>query len=247
MDKSYLKLGISFLAGGVVGSAITWVITKTYYKKIADKEIEETKNWYQKKLEETEISPEEFEEATGMTSDELTEKRRLAKKNRNKPDIVDYTTFYNTDGKKRPSVETSLAEMEHPKDSDEDEEPEGTLVEDEFSEPDAEADDHSEENRRAGELMMAEDKADEGRDPYTIEEAMFYSDSNRNGQETLFYYTENDCLVNEHDEIVENRELIIGNTLEEPDWDESGVMYVRNPRLKCDYEVTRVEAEFQLD
>lgn len=250
MKNNVVKSTIIFLVGATIGGVGTWLATKTYYKKIADQEIAEAKEWYQNKIKETEITPEEFEEATGLSADDLVEKRKLARKNRTKPDIMDYTTFYNSDEKKRPPVETSLAEMEHPKDSDEedyDPQDDSKLVEDEFSEPDPEADDHDDENRRAGERMMEEDRATENRDPYVIDEGEFYAEDNRNSHESVFYYTDNDCLVDEHDEILENRELIVGNTLDDPEWDESGVMYVRNSRLRADYEITRVEAEFELD
>ncbi len=248
MDKSYLKLGISFLAGGLVGGAITWLATKSHYKKIADQEIEEARAWYKKKLAETEVTPEEFEEATGMTSDELIEKRRLAKKNRNKPDIIDYTTYYKNDGK-RPSVETSLAELEHPKDSDEedyDPQDDGKEIEDP-GDYDPEAEDHEEENYRAGLRMMEEGRENDKRDPHCIEEEAFYAEDNRFAQESIFYYTVNDTLIDAKDEPMENRELYVGNTLDSPEWDDSGIMYVRNPRLRIDYEVTRVDAEFIRD
>ena len=246
-NKELLKDSLIFLVGAAIGGVGTWLATKTYYKKFAEKEIEESREWYKNRIKEHEVTPEEFEEATGVSTDELKdelrEKRALARKNRNKPDIVDYTTFYKPDGK-RPSVETSLAEMEHPKDSDEDEMygEDGKLVDDEFSEPDPIADDHEEENYLAGKRMYEEDKRNAKRDPYIIEEAEFYSDQNRNSQVSVFYYTENDCLVDEKDEYMENRELVIGNALDDGEFDESGVMYVRNPRTRTDYEITRVES-----
>lgn len=256
-NKELLKDSIIFVAGGLVGGAITWFATKTYYKKFAEKEVAESKEWYRNEIKKCEVTPEEFEEATGLEVDELKdalkEKREMARKNRNKPDIIDYTAFYTGDEKKKHKVETSLANTDHPRDSDEEDfhseedemygEDDG-LVDNEFSEPDPLADDHEEENNAAGARMYAEDKANESRDPYIIEELEFYSENNRNSQESLFYYTENDVLVDTAEDPVENRELVIGDSLDHPEWDDTGVMYVRNPRTRTDYEITRVESEF---
>ena len=254
LDNKIVRESLIFLAGATIGGVGTWLIAKTHYKKFADKEIAEVKEHYQKKLDEVALEEASFEEATGLTTEDyneqLIERKKLAKKAHNKPQMTDYTKFYKDDGTK-PTVESTLAEMEHPRDSDEedyDPQDDSKLVEEEFSEPDPEADDHEEENIAAGERMMEQDAAMESnRDPFVIAEEIFYADDNRNGQESLFYYTENDTLANANDEVVENRELIVGDWLENPEWDESGVMYIRNPTLHVDYEVTRVEAEFELD
>ena len=253
LDNKIVRESLIFLAGATIGGVGTWLIAKTHYKKFADKEIAEVKEHYQKKLDEVVLEETTFEEATGLSTEDyneqLVERKKLAKKAHNKPQMTDYTKFYKDDGT-RPTVETSLAEMEHPRDSDEedyDPDNDSKLVEEEFSEPDPEADDHEEENIAAGQRMMEQDEMESTRDPYIIAEEIFYADDNRNGQESLFYYTENDTLVAANDEVVENRELIVGNWLANPEWDESGIMYIRNPRLRVDYEVTRVEAEFELD
>lgn len=240
-NKTLIKDIVIFLAGATIGGVGTWLVTKTHYKNFADKEIADVKEYYRKKIHDELLTEEGFEEATGESvedyKDEIEAKREMAKKNHNKPSIVDYTKFYNHDQEK-PTVESSLAEMEHPKDSDEDEM---------YAEDDSEADDHEEENYIAGERMNKEDEDNSSRDPLVISEDIFYAEDNRFSQESLFYYTENDTLVDEHDTVVENRELIVGNWLSDPIWDDSGVMYVRNPRLQIDYEITKVDAAFSLD
>lgn len=254
-NKTLIKDIVIFLAGATIGGVGTWLVTKTHYKNFADQEIAEVKDYYRKKIHDELLTEEGFEEATGESveeyKDEIEAKREMAKKNRNKPNIVDYTKFYNHDQEK-PTIESSLAEMEHPKDSDEDElyaedNLEAVSEEEEFSEPDSEADDHEEENYIAGERMNKEDEENSSRDPLVISEDIFYAEDNRFSQESLFYYTENDTLVDENDTVVENRELIVGNWLSDPIWDDSGVMYVRNPRLQIDYEITKVDAAFSLD
>lgn len=258
MNKTIVKELLVFLVGASIGGVGTWLVTKSHYKNFADSEIAEMKEHYQKKLaEELEKAKAEYlapgeeiiddEEEAEELKKILAEKKALAKKNHDKPNIVDYTRYYVNDGEK-PSVETSLAEMEHPKDSDEDDgssDEEENLVEDEFSEPDPEVDDHEEENYRAGIEMMEEDKRNSDKEPFIFSEEEFYSDMNRHSTESLFYYEGNDILLNERDEPVENREWYVGNCLEEDGWDESGVMYVRNNKYKIDYEITLVKANYE--
>ena len=255
-NKQIIRDALIFLAGAGLGGVGTWLVAKTKYKKFADQEIAEVKEYYDKKYKETVFTPEEVEEMKEASGEEpkdaeeaYRQARDKAKKNLNKKEIVDYASFYKSDENGKPPIETSLAELEHPRDSDEDEDDpeEGKLVEDEFSEPDPEADDHEEENYIAGERMNEEDKRESNRDPYPIGEDTFYAEDNRNGQESLFYYTENDVLVDSQDQVVENRELVIGRVLTEPYWDDSGIIYVRNPRLRTDYEITRVEAAWDED
>lgn len=58
--KSELSKFIIFVAGAIIGSFVTWKITKDKYEKIANDEIESVKETFSKKAEEN-----EYEEMTG--------------------------------------------------------------------------------------------------------------------------------------------------------------------------------------
>lgn len=66
-----VKAAVIFVAGAAMGSVATWLVTKQYYKNIADEEIASVKEVYSNRKEETEPenSPGEKIEETDHTED----------------------------------------------------------------------------------------------------------------------------------------------------------------------------------
>lgn len=84
--------------------------------------------------------------------------------------------------------------------------------------------------------------------PHEISMMSFMNDRLDDEKETLDYYVEDDILCEAHDEIVENREDIVGmifsklfdGVLSE----DENVVYIRNPRLHADYEIIRHDSSY---
>lgn len=57
----------------------------------------------------------------------------------------------------------------------------------------------------------------------------------------------NDILTDEVDMIIENSDQIIGDALDHfDDYEDGDVVYVRNNKLKCDYEILKSEKDFDI-
>lgn len=80
MNKDLLIKGLTFLAGGVIGSVITWKLVKTKYEQLANEEIESVREYYaRKKTEanrETDIPEEEnnTKNSDGLSIQEIRER-----------------------------------------------------------------------------------------------------------------------------------------------------------------------------
>lgn len=60
-------------------------------------------------------------------------------------------------------------------------------------------------------------------------------------------YYNNDILTDEIDMVVEKPEEIIGDALNHfDDYEDGDVVYVRNNKLKCDYEILKSEKDFEI-
>ncbi len=70
MNKDLLIKGMIFLAGGAIGSVVTWKLVKTKYEQIANEEIESMREYYNKKKGIKEVG-EKIEEGIEK-SDEVT-------------------------------------------------------------------------------------------------------------------------------------------------------------------------------
>lgn len=85
--KSELSKFIIFVAGAIIGSFVTWKITKDKYEKIANDEIESVKESFSRKTknekEETKETVEEMVESLGYSSESKEEKKV------NKPYLID--------------------------------------------------------------------------------------------------------------------------------------------------------------
>lgn len=86
-------------------------------------------------------------------------------------------------------------------------------------------------------------KNDEGREPYAISFEDFYRNGSGHDQSYLVYYEEDEVLCDESETIVEEADKVLGegwygrfgDSTDDPD-----TIYIRNEKLKTDYEVSRV-------
>ena len=60
MNKTVFGV-LTFAAGAVIGSAVTWKLVKTRYEQIAQEEISSVKDYYGKKFEPKKFEPKKFE------------------------------------------------------------------------------------------------------------------------------------------------------------------------------------------
>ena len=128
------------------------------------------------------------------------------------------------------------AELEHPKDSDEDEDPDYI-------------DEEEEERKRQIELSRQwTDEVNNSVGPMIIS-LDEYGATGYLDEVTLYYYTEDDTLTTEDDEIIPDRERVIGNAIDLTGFgtNDEKVIYVRNTRLSTDYEISKVFGAFYED
>lgn len=73
-----MKSALAFIAGLAAGSAVTWYMTKTYYQKIADEEIESVKEEFLRQEEKSDDS--KPEEVTENKENVIDQERRMYSK-----------------------------------------------------------------------------------------------------------------------------------------------------------------------
>lgn len=80
--------------------------------------------------------------------------------------------------------------------------------------------------------------SDDPRDPYEITEEEYDDNSNEFEKESLYYYRGNYTLVDDSDNVVdtEDADILLGS-----DWvdlmNNNGIIYIRNEKVKTDYEI----------
>lgn len=116
------------------------------------------------------------------------------------------------------------------------------LVNNYISDEDVEEDTDDEEDieniRTQGEVEYTSDE------PYLVDaNDVLLADTNPDDVDTLSYYREDDVLVDSFDEIVLEREVIVGNI--ELNLIKGPVVYVRNPQTKRDYEIIIEQGSYE--
>lgn len=72
MNKDLLIKGMIFLAGGAIGSLVTWKLVKTKYEQIADEEIDSMREYYTNRNEDKENN--DSKETDGLSIKEIRDK-----------------------------------------------------------------------------------------------------------------------------------------------------------------------------
>lgn len=85
--------------------------------------------------------------------------------------------------------------------------------------------------------------------PYIINADCFASDGLQNDKLTITYYAGDDTLVDDGEEIIVDRDMLIGSGNLEHFGDQSmdpDVVYIRNEQLGVDYEIIRVYQDYKV-
>lgn len=93
----------------------------------------------------------------------------------------------------------------------------------------------------------ANEEAHSGKKPRIVSREEFYSpEYEHHDKSTLYYYTEDDVLATEADEVIEDPSTLIGDALDKFGFRNNGeeVIYVRNYGLQIDYEIEKRDTSF---
>lgn len=207
MNKKALYFLGGFAVGVSLGSLVTYLVTKKVLWAECDEEINKMRDEYSGVKQVKEV-PKEVKEAL--------------LKNWDKPDIMTVRSS---------SFEDELAESEHPKDSDEDEE---------INEEELKADDTSisiEEERREN----------EGKPPVIISEEEIGELSPGWEERDLTYYQEDDTMVDENNQIIPDFRMFVGNILDDTGWiddNEADDIVIKSFEYMSVYRVTKILMAF---
>lgn len=246
MNSNTIK-ALYFIGGLAVGSISTWFGIKKYYELKADLEVRSVKEAFEDKLSEIEDTkssvdgelegPEEINEPEPGVKPTVSS---LTQRLNNKPPLKDYSKMFKEKGGEEVKVkeimrdenEDALAEAESPKDDE-------PLTEEEDRDQQLDFEDY--------ELNGAHRKAiAEGKEPYIIDKSDYELTCANYEKITLLYYISDDILCDDMgDEI--SRLDVVGRTILESGFNDNNddTLYVRNDRLMCDYEVTKVYISYE--
>lgn len=247
-----LKSVLIFLSGAVVGGVSTFFAVKKYFELKADLEVAEVRDAYDElasKFEEPASSedgkltgPEEIDE--DKERKDIPDKSTssiIAEKFNNKPPLKDYAKMFKekeSDGKELKvreivrSEDLDPANLEYP----EDDEP---YTDDEDEDSQMEYEDY----KLNGEHKKA---LKEDRKPYVIEPSDFELTCSNYEKTDLLYYIHEDVLCEDSGEEISRLDTI-GACLETSGFDnnEDDVLFVRNDKLMCDYQITKLYVPYE--
>ena len=243
--NSDLAKALYFVGGLTVGSIATWIGLKKYYELKADLEVASVKEAFEDRLSEVEETkssldgelegPEEINEPEPGVRPTVSS---LSQRLNNKPPLKDYSKMFKEKGEEKIKVkeimrdENAAAESEGPKDDE-------PLTDEEDRDQQLDFEDYqlNGEHRKA----LAEDRA-----PYVIDKSDYELTCANYEKIALLYYISDDILCDDSgDEI--SRGDVIGRTILDSGFGENDddVLYVRNDKLMCDYEVTKVYIPYE--
>lgn len=244
--NSTLKNIIIFTLGGAVGATGMYFGIKKHFEDIADAEIYAAREAYNKKVYELEDHNNSIDGSlTGPSNIDVKSKVNALN---NKPDILtDYTKYFNSKGEKLDITESlrdakeaadkegfteeELAEMESPKDDE-------PYTDEEDEEESIKYEDHKlNGNHKAA---IADNK-----DPYEIDTGDYELTCSNYEKIGLNWYVYDEVLANESEEMVDT-DLFVGSVLSDSgfDYDERDVIFVRNDKMMCDFEIKKIYGPF---
>lgn len=237
-----------FVAGAAVGAFGMWLSVKKYYELKADLEVQSVKEAFEDKISEIEDKrtsvdgdlegPEEIEPEPGVKPTVSS----ITKMLNNKPPLKDYSKMFKEKSKEGDDTlkvkeivrgdDIDPAEVESPPDD----EP-YTEEEDENEQLDYEDHELNGEHRKA----LLEDRA-----PYLIELSDYEMTCANYEKQTLLYYICDDILTDESGDEISPRD-VIGTAIMDSGFgsNDEDTIFVRNDKLMCDYEVTKVFVAYE--
>ena len=229
-----------FGAGSIFGGAVTALLTKDYFSKKAEEEAADRWRCEYEKLLELEKSRKIVKLDPSDVDEETYKKAAEAEKASRDSEIKEKEPYsLKKKGFERSTFERYLAGAGYDKvDYKAFYSNEG--VKEENLEDLHPMDDGEEEK-----LVQKESKKTY-KDPKIIP-ADSYGDMPGWENEELYYYKEDDVLVDSDETIIENREYLIGNALTKYDFKHSDerAIYVRNEAISTDFMITKVDGAFE--
>ena len=234
MNKSIIFGAVGLVVGTVVG----YFIGKAKVEKDCEEECQRVREQYKKKLEKvTEDASQHIREINNVTNQSLERmaEERLTKVP-DKPSLNELMKKYRGEREEK--------EMRDPEYNDYDE------VEGPPDEPSEDIDDYDEPTQE--ELEDEEARQAEMRERYmnSKPKLITYEDF-ENGlpgfdQKSLLYYQGNDTLTTDDDELVDDREALVGSCMEQYGYEDSEekTIFVRNYKLETDYEIIKIFGDF---
>ena len=244
--NSKVKELLYFVSGALIGSGVTYYFVKKAFEMKADEEIMCVKKAYEDRLRNIE------DNKSSINGDlkgpkEIDTKEKVKQLN-NKPDLLDYTKYF------KPSSEGLSTGSELLRDAKKDAIENG-LSEEELAEMEGPQDDepYSDEEDRDQtleyedyQLNGAHKRAlEKGKPPFEIAPEDYALTCDNYEKMSLLYYVPDEILANEAEEIVDEA-LFVGTLISDSgfDYNNQDVMYVRNDRLMCDFEITKLYEQF---
>ena len=216
--KAGVKILVSFIVGAAAGAGITYYVTKEKYEKIAKEDVESVKAELEKKYKK------EREEAEAISK----------MPNANKPDVNEVykesLNKYKSSNNEKPKKDKNSKTVTR-------------NVFDYNKVPSVDID----EDPADGEHPIDSDEESSSMstfpEPYAIPLVMFEEDM-QYAKVSLNYYEEDHTLANEADEILMIQDTIGEESLEHIGDEEPDMLYVRNEKHGCDYEISVVHNSY---
>ena len=216
---------VAFVAGLAIGSVATWQYAKKKYELIAQEEIDSVKEVFSKKAESND------QEDAEADSDDVEEAREKAKRAKEKANVAEYAAIL----KKENYVDYNnipLRGVEGVAASDWRDGFDKIHAEKYGYVPDDE--DNEEDDIPYVEEEKIEDRSEKR--PYVIPPEEF-GEMDGYSQVSLTFYADN-VLTDEYDRIIPDVDKVVGfDSLSHFGEYEDDSVFVRNDRLKCDYEI----------
>ena len=230
---------VVFGSGVVVGTALGYLLFIFLKEKELQKAIDECNAVTESAVKQSEIATEALDEARKHLSENEVKKSEgsdLALKVEEYKKLysgedVDYNLIHPDRGV------TDPAELESPSDD----------YDGNVGEEDVENNVETDPDEFAGEVREANYYAAERRKPKLIKEDTFeYDGRNIYDKIDLYYYTGDDVLASEDEEVIDNVDHTVGDCLDKFGFRENdeGEIYVRNFYTMTDYRITKMFAEF---
>lgn len=248
--NSTLKSVIIFASGAAAGAISTYLSVKKYFEFKADMEIASVKDAFESRLKEIDDNASSLDgELEGPKEIELKETiNRL----NNKPELTDYTKFFEKKGEKIEGVSETLRDAKKEADKDGLSEDELDPAEMEIPPDDEPYSDEEDRNQTidaidyqlngASREALASDK-----EPYEIEPSDYELTCTNYEKQALVYYHFDQILADEDENEVLDYKRLIGDVLETSGFtdDDNDVLYVRNDKIMVDFEITKLYEAFR--
>lgn len=243
-----VKSILIFMSGAAVGATSMYFGVKKYFEAKADLEITQVRQVYEDRV--NEIEPHKSSIDGDIKGPEKIELKETVNRLNNKPDLTDYTKYFNSNGQKMDGVSEVLRDAKEEADATGLSEEE--LAEREHPEDDEPYTDEEDRNQTIDaidyQLNGASREAIENdKEPYEIDPSDYELTCSNYEKQALLWYQFDEVLADEDEEEVADVCRLIGNVLETSGFTDNDVdaIYVRNDKTMVDYEITKIYEAFR--